>query len=90
MTTKDGKSTPGEGRTTTRRRRTKGEAPSSDEVLGDLVDSSSFEVEVGADGNVRVHARCQPEDDPKACAEKVRFLVEALGAEMVAPPDLLR
>ncbi|MBI3725926.1 hypothetical protein HY251_18510 [bacterium] len=79
----------GEARTTTRRRRTKTAPPPSEEVLGDIVDSG-FEVEVQEDGNVRVHARCAPEDDPAACAEKVRFLVEALGAELVAPPDLPR
>jgi hypothetical protein len=59
------------------------------DVIGDLVDSS-FDIEVEEGGTVRLHARCSPGDDPAACAEKVRFLVEALGAEMVAPPDLPR
>ena len=59
------------------------------DVLGDMIDSS-FDIEVEDDGNVRVHARCGPGDDAAACARKVRFLVEALGAEMVAPPELPR
>jgi hypothetical protein len=59
------------------------------DVLGDMIDSS-FDIEVEDDGNVRLHARCGKGDDPAACARKVRFLVEALGAEMVAPPELPR
>ena len=40
-----------------------------------------FEVSVGDDGKVVIHAFCRPGEDPKACEERVRFLVEALGSE---------
>ncbi len=61
----------------------------SDEVLGDLVDSD-FDITVEDDGTVQLHARCQPGDDEEACAERMRFLVEALGADFVPPPDFPR
>jgi hypothetical protein len=63
--------------------------PSGDDVLGDLIDSD-FDVVVQPDGRVNVHAKCKEGDDPSAAAERVRFLVEALGAEMVPPPELPR
>ena len=40
-----------------------------------------FEVSVGDDGRVVIHAFCRPGEDPKACEERVRFLVDALGSE---------
>ncbi len=63
-------------------------ALSSDEVLGDMIDSG-FDVEVDDDGQIKIHAKCGPGDDPAECAERVRFLVEALGTDL-PPPDLMR
>ena len=60
-----------------------------DDVLGDLV-HSDFDVFVEDDGQVKVHARCQEGEDPAIAAERVRFLVEALGADFLPPPELPR
>lgn len=64
-------------------------APVNDDVLGDLIDSD-FDIQVEDDGNVRIHARCNDGDDAAACAERMRFLVEALGADFIPPPELPR
>jgi len=63
--------------------------PPNDDVLGDLIDSD-FDVAVTDDGSVRIHARCAEGSDAAACAERTRFLVEALGADFVPPPELSR
>jgi hypothetical protein len=52
-----------------------------------------IEIQIGPDGTVRIHAACQPGESPEDCAEKVRFLVEALGLPedgvetTLRPPD---
>jgi hypothetical protein len=51
-----------------------------------------IEIDVLPDGTVRLHARCGPGQDPAECAERIRFLVEALGISMdgvvseISPP----
>ncbi len=70
-------------------RATSGSTAASDDVLGDLIDSD-FDVAVTDDGSVRIHARCPEGSDAAACAERTRFLVEALGADFVPPPELAR
>lgn len=42
-------------------------------------DDEAIEIDIAADGTVRIHARCLPGQDPAECAERVRFLVESLG-----------
>ena len=46
--------------------------PSADDLEG-------IDVDILEDGTVRLHAVCRPGEDPRDCARKVRFLVEALG-----------
>lgn len=49
--------------------------PSSEDLEG-------IDVDILEDGTVRLHAVCRPGEDPRECARKVRFLVEALGIPM--------
>jgi hypothetical protein len=44
-------------------------------------DDEGIEVSLGDDGKVVIHAKCRPGEDPSKCAERVKFLVEALGQE---------
>jgi hypothetical protein len=62
------------------------ETASHETVLGELLDAG-FEIEIADDGKVRLHAKCLPADNPQVCADKLRFLVDALGVEVVPPPD---
>jgi len=63
-------------------------AASAEEVLGDLVDSD-FDVAITDEGAVTIRARC-PEESDGGCADRMRFLVEALGDDFLPPPELLR
>lgn len=63
--------------------------PGDDDLLGDLTDSD-LDIRVEDDGRVQIRAKCNADDDAAACAERMRFLVEALGADFVSPPDLPR
>jgi hypothetical protein len=58
---------------------------SDDDVLGDLIDSD-FAIAITDEGSVTVRARC-PEGADAGCAERMRFIVEALGD---VPPELPR
>lgn len=49
--------------------------PSPEELEG-------IDVDILEDGTVRLRAVCKPGEDPRDCARKVRFLVEALGIPM--------
>jgi hypothetical protein len=42
-------------------------------------DLEGIDIDILEDGTVRLHAVCAPGEDPRDCARKVRFLVEALG-----------
>lgn len=44
-------------------------------------DDEGIEVSMGDDGKVVIHAKCRPGEDPAKCAERVQFLVDALGQE---------
>jgi hypothetical protein len=46
-------------------------------------DLQGIEIDILEDGTVRLHARCQPGQDPAECEQRVQFLVDALGL----PPD---
>ncbi len=41
-----------------------------------------IDIDILEDGTVRLHTKCGPGDDPRACARRVRFLVEALGLSL--------
>ena len=45
-------------------------------------DLEGIDVDILEDGTVRLHATCAPGQDPRECARKIRFLVEALGIPM--------
>lgn len=45
----------------------------------DPAELEGIDIDILEDGTVRLHTKCGPGDDPRACARRVRFLVEALG-----------
>jgi hypothetical protein len=65
-----------------------------DEVRPDDSDLDGIEIDILADGTVRLHAQCRPGQDPAECAERIQFLVDALGVpldsvvtEVTPPPE---
>ncbi len=46
------------------------------------LDLEGIDIDILENGTVRLHATCQPGQDPRECARKMRFLVEALGIPM--------
>jgi hypothetical protein len=46
---------------------------------GQEPDFDGIDVDILDDGTVKLHTKCKPGQDPRECARKVRFLVEALG-----------
>jgi hypothetical protein len=42
-------------------------------------DLEGIDIDILEDGTVRLHTTCQPGQDPRECARRLRFLVEALG-----------
>lgn len=57
------------------------------------LDMEGIEIDIRPDGTVHLHTACRVGEDPAACRERLRFLVEALGIPLegvvteVAPPD---
>lgn len=53
-----------------------------------------IDIDILGDGTVRLHTACKPGQDPAECAERVQFLVEALGLSLdavvteVTPPPV--
>lgn len=45
----------------------------------DAHDLEGIDVDILPDGTVRLHAKCQPGQDPAECAARIQFLVDALG-----------
>jgi len=45
-------------------------------------DLDGIDVDILEDGTVRLHAICRPGEDPSACADRVQFLVDALGLSL--------
>lgn len=51
-----------------------------------------IDIDILEDGTVRLHATCQPGQNPEECAARVEFLVEALGIPLegvvteISPP----
>lgn len=43
-----------------------------------------IDIDILADGTVRLHTACKPGQDPAECAERVQFLVDALGLPLDA------
>jgi len=58
-----------------------------DEEAPEFDSAEEFEgidVDIMEDGTVRLHAACQPGEDPERCRERIQGLVEALGLPLDA------